>query len=315
MSSTNAVNFSLRPNKAIERAVVIDGIARFMRRLTLPPDYVYVGLGSVWFTDFELAHSHLGIRTLVSMESDETTYRRACFNRPYKNVDVRFGKSYDLLGDLLLENELKDRPWVLWLDYDDEVDLDKLNELSDMVRELPRESFLITTFSALKTKYGTNPADRREFIQGIFGDSAPDDIPSAELKDDLRFLALLSTCAENHLASVASRYAVDYVPAFFLPYRDGSPMVTVGGFLATDETRAMAQSVVDAEDWEGRVRSPIVAPPLTPLEVTLLRAELPRGDKLTRERVREIGFDLDEDGIEIFCRHYLQYPSYAQLAR
>src|SRR3954470_22753066 len=122
MKSTNYVDFSIRQNKTIERGIVFMGLSRLRRALD-GMEFVYVGLGSVWFVDFDLAHRELGIENMVSIESDPTLYRRATFNKPYRTVEVIEGTSYDVIPALLSDrDDLTRHPWILWLDYDEAID-------------------------------------------------------------------------------------------------------------------------------------------------------------------------------------------------
>jgi hypothetical protein len=59
----------------------------------------------------------------------------------------------------------------------------------------------------------------------------------------------------------------------------------------------------------------IDAPPLTTKEVMALQSMLPRKNKLTREDVQKIGFDLEEAHLTSYADHYLRYPQFAQVAR
>jgi hypothetical protein len=52
--------------------------------------------------------------------------------------------------------------------------------------------------------------------------------------------------------------------------------------------------------------------PLTMREVNALSRLLP-GKPLSRERVLELGFEIDEDQLRFFERHYLRYPLYAEI--
>ena len=71
MPSSYHVNYSLRPSKSIQRQIVFDGI-RTLRSGLNPSPSVYVGFGSVWFTDFIMAHTMLKIDRMFSMEEDDT---------------------------------------------------------------------------------------------------------------------------------------------------------------------------------------------------------------------------------------------------
>ena len=57
MPSFNVVNYSLRPSKSIQRQVVFEGVRNLQSRLDAE-DQMYVGFGSIWFTDFILAHKN-----------------------------------------------------------------------------------------------------------------------------------------------------------------------------------------------------------------------------------------------------------------
>lgn len=315
MSSTNVVNFSLRQNKAIERSIVFDGIRLIADRVRLS-DVVYVGFGSVWFSDFHLAHRTLDITTMISIEWDRVTYTRAAYNKPYKTVEVVHGSSEEVIPGLLERPELQGRPWVVWLDYDSILDSPKLDELADMVRTLPDDSFLLTTYGARPGSYGKTE-QRLERMRTLFGPSAP------ELPDDALILnpevpPHLAESTERYLQAVASRSARrgGYVPCFRLTYDDLTPMVTVGGFLpSTNESQAGSQEITNDVAWMGRLTETIDTAPLTPKEVTALQAILPSDATLTAADVKALGFELLDQHIAAFQRHYLRFPTFSQIQR
>jgi hypothetical protein len=63
MPSFNIVNYSLRTNKSIQRNLVFEG-ARILKMGLNLRKLGYVGLGSLWFTDFQTAHKALGVRDM-----------------------------------------------------------------------------------------------------------------------------------------------------------------------------------------------------------------------------------------------------------
>lgn len=87
MYNFDPINYSLRPNKVIQRQVAFDGLAMFASALNLARAK-YVGFGSIWFADFILAHKRLGISDMLSVEVDEITYKRAKFNAPFRTITV-----------------------------------------------------------------------------------------------------------------------------------------------------------------------------------------------------------------------------------
>lgn len=315
MSSTNIVNFSLRQNKSIERAIAFDCISLVMKQLQIA-DAVYVGFGSVWFEDFVLAHRFLGIETMISIEGNPVVYKRAVFNRPFRTVEVRDGDSADVIPYLLQQRELAERPWVVWLDHDHEINEDRLDELVDLVRTLPPNSFLLITFGAMPSKYG-KPPERPERIRNLFGETAPDGLTPKDCKDDAPCARVLARATEDLLLSKAIQSARpgSYVPAVNLTYKDSVPMVTVGGVLPSEENHGLVRALVENTDWPGLVDRMIDTPPLTTKEVMALQSMLPSEDKISRGDVQKMGFDLEEGHLTSYIDHYLRYPQFAQVAR
>jgi hypothetical protein len=315
VSSTNIVNFSLRQNKSIERAIAFECIGLVLKQLGIA-DAVYVGFGSVWFEDFMLAHRFLGIETMISIEQNPVVYKRAIFNRPYRTVEVWDGDSAEVIPFLLQQVEFASRPWVVWLDHDYEITEDRLDELVDLIRTLPPNSFLLITFSALPGKYG-RASERPQRVRDLFGDAAPETLSVRNFKEDASCARILAQATEDLLLSTAIQSARPgaYVPAVNLTYKDSVPMVTVGGVLPSEANHGSVKALVESVGWPGRVSRMIDAPPLTHKEVMALQSLLPNKNNPTREDVQNMGFDLEETHLKSYVDHYLRWPQFAQVAR
>ena len=161
MASFDLVNYGLRPSKSIQRQIVFDGIQALKSKLGLA-DTVYVGLGSIWFLDFVMAHKLLDIKDMVSIESDDIGYRRALFNKPYSTVDVRSGYSSEILKTLFDDNAFNGRPWVVWLDCDGALD----EMLRDDIRSVIEHSPVDTVFWSLSTAMSAGTATERKEYSG-----------------------------------------------------------------------------------------------------------------------------------------------------
>ena len=61
MPSFDVVNYSLRPNKSIQRTIVFEAVSILQGWLRLE-NLLYIGFGSIWFTDFQLAHKFLRVK-------------------------------------------------------------------------------------------------------------------------------------------------------------------------------------------------------------------------------------------------------------
>lgn len=312
MPSFDVVNYSLRPSKSIQRQIAFEGIRKIGAALgCIKP--VYVGFGSIWFTDFVLAHKILNIDDMVSIEANSVGYVRAKFNSPYATVQVKEGFSADILPVLLADESLSTRPWIIWLDYDREFTEDIGDDIRLLAEKAPEDSVLLVTFAANEMKYG-QASDRPQRMQQLFGSLVPDDLPTRACRDE-RIYTTLADFGLKFMQAVAADYSRSggFVPAFQFIYKDGAPMVTIGGVLPRKDKREAIEALVNDAQWPCRPGKPIVAPHLTIKEAMTLQSQLPRTDKLTRELVQSLGFDLEDEHIEVFERYYRQYPAFAQI--
>ena len=102
--SYRTVNYLLRLKKQIERKIIVDILKKLDKHATINiEEYVYFGLGSIYFADFSLFHRFLGIKDMISLElppgaiQDQSQPRRFFFNRPYKFIELEFMFSTELL--------------------------------------------------------------------------------------------------------------------------------------------------------------------------------------------------------------------------
>lgn len=312
MASFDVVNYSLRPSKSIQRQLVFEGVQRLKSHIDLDR-LVYIGFGSIWFTDFVLAHKLLAIDDMVSIESNDVGYRRAVFNSPYATVRVRHGFSSAVLPTLYADEVIRGRPWLVWLDYDYQFDETLKEDIGSIIENAPANSILLVTFNGHEMKYGA-AADRPERLRELFGAAVPDDLPKRACRDE-RMQETLADLARDFMQSTANDLARPggFVSAFRLIYRDNAPMVTVGGMLPARGAARIAADIVANATWKCRPAQPIVAPHLTIREASVLQSRLPSVDRLGRDVVRALGFDLEDDQLEAFETYYRHYPSFAQI--
>jgi hypothetical protein len=313
MPSFNAINYSLRPSKTIQRQIVFDGV-RLLPDVMDLDRLAYIGFGSIWFTDFVLAHKLLRVDEMVSIESDDIGYSRAKFNAPYSTVRVEHGLSTVILPKLFDDPSLAGRPWMLWLDYDYEFNGSMRDDVRSVIENAPVNSLLVITFNALDRKYGQKPAERVEHLRELFGAVVPDELDAVSCKAE-QMPATLAYLGLDFMKSIAADIARPggFVPAFRILYRDGAPMVTIGGVLPVRGAARGVRDLVNGKSWPAWPAKPIAAPHLTMREAAVLQSVLPSPKKLTRTEIQELGFDLDDDQIEAFETYYRQYPAFAQI--
>ncbi len=143
MPSFDSVNYAIRPNKAVERKIAFSSLIKLSRLVDISK-YKYVGLGSLWFVDFLMAHKILGIKNMVSIEASEIGYRRAEFNRPLSCIQVVRGESTLTIPALGLEKG----PSLTWFDYDTSIDGPVLNDIAQLCTICATNSILMVTINA-----------------------------------------------------------------------------------------------------------------------------------------------------------------------
>ncbi|WP_103256926.1 O-methyltransferase [Tabrizicola aquatica] len=313
MASFDSINYSLRPSKSVQRGLVFDGLRKLSNALDLS-NAVYIGFGSIWFTDFVLAHKTLNIDDMVSIEANEIGFKRAQFNKSYRTITMMQGMSQDKLPEVLSMPGYLNRPWIVWLDYDSALNEGVVQDFQWTLNNAPPNSVLLFTFSATQNAYGDKPVQRPERLRSLLGDVVPDDLS----KED---------CSKENLPSVLAKLAMDYlksevadlarpgglIEAFRVPYFDSVGMVTVGAVLPAVGAVPAARAVVSTGDWKCLVDEVIHAPQLTLREIAALQSELPPVGAITRTRVQELGFDLQDEQIQSFQKYYKYLPSFAEV--
>lgn len=312
MASFDTVNYSLRPSKSAQRGLIFEGLKALSVSMDLT-NAAYIGFGSIWFTDFIMAHKMLDIEEMISIEADDIGYRRAAFNKVYRTISLRHGRSHDILPQILEENGFRTRPWIIWLDYDSALQEEIVEEVQWLIVNAPPNSIVLLTFSATLNAYG-KPVNRPARIKALLGDVVPDDL-AKELCDKDNLPLTLSKYMLDFLSSEVADTARPggFVEAFNVPYSDTVSMVTVGGVLPAPGAVPAARAVVADAKWKCRLEEVIQAPQMTLKEVATLQAEMPAVDQLTRERIQEIGFDLQDEQIRSFQRYYKYLPSFAEI--
>ncbi len=138
-SSFKRIDFSLRPAKHAERRMLND-VFRRMRPFGPLEEYRYIGLGSLWFSDFVLFHRTLGIRDMLSIERDKSQESRFKANKPFAAITLDFRETSTVLPSL----EWK-KPSFIWLDYDDPIAPSMLFDLKVIASRIVSGSVLAVT--------------------------------------------------------------------------------------------------------------------------------------------------------------------------
>lgn len=253
MASYRDINYALRPAKNIERKMLLEAF----RRLTFIgdlKDYRYIGLGSTYFSDFELFHKELNITNLLSIEGDKGSAPRFEFNRPYSCVKLKFDFTYEVLPSLSYEQ--KD---IVWLDYDGGLQPYILDDIDTIISNVQMGSMFLFSMNVNTPKVTLcddekkDPLKRKvkeisclEEINRVLFDSLniEKELDPRERKksvfEEWNFSKKCREIITQQIEKVvknredSERKGIKYRQLFNFHYADGAKMLTVGGIIYND---------------------------------------------------------------------------------
>jgi len=293
-------------------------IFRQLRPFGRVEDYVYVGFGSVWFEDFSLFHKVLGIKEMISIEHAVASQLRIDENKPFR-IRVDYRSSKVALPDLDWS-----RRQFIWLDYDDPLHPDMLNDANQVA--LSANSGTVLTLSvqcvrspsideAAKNEDKTNATAAERFVQ-TFGQSK---VPPGVGDDDLRGWPYGDLCRKIIYGEIESALATRnssqqdtemlFSPICDFEYMDGAKMTTITGvFYEKSDKEKFEECKFSSLDFIGDQGAPtrIHVPKLTVREFKRLESQLPLG--VGQQLV--LG-TIPEKEAELFHRYYRYLPNFA----
>lgn len=305
MAALDEINYLLRPNKNIERKLIVSALAAISDDFNLPT-YRYIGLASLWFVDFLLAYRVLGIQKLIAIERPANASRVA-FNRPLRTVQVVEGDSTQVLPSLALSKHRS----IVWMDYEGGLHTcEALADIQILCEELPSGSIVLITLNAHER------INKNKFIEAL-GDYAPSDPPQTffDKSNFPKNLANLLRVVLERLTRKSGR-PERFQTMFNFYYKDGTPMVTVGGMIAGDKERAALGASVKLSKLSyvmAKEQVRVVAPPLTTREKLALDQLLPSPAALSESDVARLGFKLKREQIDAYRAFFDHYPLFGEL--
>lgn len=270
-----AINYQLRPSKAVQRHMIVD-MCRRLTAMARLEDYQYVGFGALEFVDFQLVHRALNISDMISIEAEEKLIDRFLFNRPFKTIQVISGRSSDVLPDLSW-----DRLSIVWLDYTGRLNDEVINDVSLLCGKLQPGSVLFVTLNA---RPETQIDKRRKTLAELVGEER---IPANVTDESLANWGLAQTqhtiltdliikALRDRQVSAEWRQVVD------IHYADGAKMQTLGGIVVGPGINVGFDNCrfgeLDFVRYAGQEPYLVRVPILTPKERRALEEQLPLAD-------------------------------------
>lgn len=309
--SFESINYSLRPNKNVERKLIVNSLHRVGRHFPLR-DYRYVGFGSMWFSDFSLFHRHLGISDMVTIEKVISRKRRVEFNKPYSCIHVRMGDASAVLGDLV-----ETKRSLVWLDYDGGLASATTGDVEIAVGAMTSGSMIMLSVNAMSDQLKVkdddgdpvSPITHLIELTGRAGLAA-----EAHRLTRNEFPTLVSEILHERIQSAAlARPGFAYVPIWNFLYADGADMITVGGMVVNEgDAVLLAKCELDQLPFLTATNPfEIRLPMLTDKEKRELDRLLPRDAPINAS---DLPFELRENELEAYRKFYLEYPLYGEVA-
>lgn len=200
-------------------------------------NYRYIGFGAIYFTDFLLFHKELGISKMISIESDIAKKDRYEFNRPLNCINIEYGSSTEVLPRI---NWNENKPDIIWLDYDDSFKSYMLDDLEYILANLLSGSIFIMTCNGSIAKEGT----RLDYLNNKFGNKVPLNVTEVDLTPNKSHAVIrkmmngvINRALNERNAGEKKQLKYIYEQLFNFTYKDGAPMVTIGGVVFQEKDR------------------------------------------------------------------------------
>lgn len=323
-SSYEKIDYRIRPAKSIERKMLCDAF----RKLTYfknVKQYQYIGMGSIYFSDFYITHKMLGIKNMISIEKDAHRKDRFEFNCPYQCIKIEYGLSNEILPKIELN-----KPTILWLDYDRPLKIEMITDISTFVSSTVSGSVLVVTIDAqpdnIIENTGENYIDnlkRRfdELLKRIGRSRMP---PSVSYKDMTRdrlpkvYRRIIDNVIKELLSDknsmIEDKDKINYKQLFNFIYSDGAQMFTLGGIIYAERDKKIVKKCnFNSLEFIRTAESPckIVVPKITYREKNSLDKIMPLITQSSKSNEEQLNFLSQEEKNE-YSKIYRYFPSFVE---
>jgi hypothetical protein len=316
--SYSKINYRLRPAKAVERKIICDSL----RELSPFGDlgtYRYIGFGSTYFSDFILFHKRLHIEDMISIEKDTHAKERFEYNKPFGCIQIKYGNSCEVIPSLRW-----DKKSIVWLDYDNPLNQDVLEDIDSLVGNLKSGSVLIVTVSAQQERssepvsreqleeYRLNLLKERINQRNLPIDLKPNDLTGKNLGGLYKRIIdnQIGQSISNFNAARSAEELLEFRQIFYFRYADDAQMITVGWVFFDHSSRTLADKCTFNKYLNlGNIDIlySIEVPNLTTKEVHYLDSKMPAIDC---ENLDRICIPLKD--VKHYSEIYKYYPSFVE---
>jgi len=337
LSGSRHVPYQLRPNKAIDRLLLIDTLRLLAQYHGSPPE-AYVGLGGPFLEDFRLlAHEFPSMR-LVCVERDGETHKRQLFHRCSSKLEcVKMS-----FAEYLPEQLPTEYPIALWADYT-KLERSCLSELADIVRRVVPSSLVRVTVPTETPIYdelelgrftSAPPPDKAaefgEFRERFYREHEVDGVAFAREWSDWhafsrRRFPLLVSRMVGAVCQHACNAPKAFLPVHNLLYSDGTRMLSKTGIiLMEDDIKPFTEFFSEHFEYaafDDETIETIDVPVLTTKERLTLDHVLPTEDMTGETCLERLGYLIEGDGSRSeslermmhYEKYYRYYPHFGKI--
>ncbi|MEK0337301.1 MAG: hypothetical protein QQN41_07700 [Nitrosopumilus sp.] len=304
--SFEKINYLLRPQKQVERKLIIETLQCLRKKFQIE-NYLYVGMGSIFYVDYYMFHKYVGIKKMVSMEKNEDNIARFLFNKPYNFISLLSGTSTEILPTLDWQNDM-----LIWLDYDNKISQSIVNDIQIICQNIQSGGIFIITVDAEPKRFESPNGEKFRTVNedrlGNFKKELYPYFPTDISKMDLslkRFPLLLRKTITNVIKEELWRREIEYVQIMNFKYRDTSQMYTFCCVFSDtvnkiEETGVFELDFVSKDERLIEINLPIIT-----------QREKLHFDKLIPGIAANlIDFEMDKSKLDDYEKYYKYYPQY-----
>jgi hypothetical protein len=281
-------------------------------------EFRYIGMGAKYFEDFLVFHNEFGIQDMISIESRKDARDRYEFNKPLKTIEMKYGKTTAVLPQL----NYQDKRNLVWLDYDDLFSEDIVRDIGILMNKLSVGDIFFISFNYF-FEGKTQNERKKKFEERIDNSSDPNERQENFSTKSLPLVIkrIIDKTINNTLlyrnSDMSSADEIQYRQLMFLTYKDGIPMLTIGGILVNEEMDKLLQDNINYENYRflktdnEATAFEIKIPTLTEKEIKYILQKIPVSEAAYNASSEEF-YGISFSEVQLFETIHRYYPYYVE---
>jgi len=286
--------YHLRPNKAIDRLMLIEVLKRLENAVKIS-DYTYYGFGGPFLEDCRLLGKFYPDISMISIEENNETYNRQKFHVPCRNLKLFCTDSTSFLRTFS-----SDKKCIFWLDYT-KLNYGAFDDFMMLLSKVADWSIIKITLRAELPDRGNNKDAFKLAIENFkekFGKVVPASLDDSRFRKNsfvIMLQEMIQIAAQKALPNATGR-RFQIVSSFY--YSDNTTMLSLTGIVSPcQEERRIRKYFKGWKfknlDWHNPER--IHVPILSTKERLKLDRYLPCKNGTGKCLYRALGYKIGED--------------------